>query len=359
MGRRVQASRRAGGALCVIAGLLVHGCRDAERTPFAMQAVHEDAELVDGRTIAADTLERGRRAYSRDCYACHGMDGDGRGPASHGIDPRPRDLRRGVFKFGRVAGGASLPTDQDLSRIVREGLAGTAMVGWDLPDADLASVIQFLKVFPSAADESTGTALPMLVAGPDRRRSDRPGPWVAAGAHRGVVGAPLVAPPDPWVGREAEAVAAGEAVYHLRTQCTTCHAVYVTRERLAALAVAWRETVPPNVRADLHRPVVRVAADNAFGVDVPAADFLATPLRSVRAGEAVADLYVRIAVGVGGDLMPPWLEAAELMARPGESGRELLYALAHYVAWLSRCRNTEAGRSLRHELDRDLGEQGL
>src|SRR5690349_18203941 len=88
--------------------------------------------LADGTEISVETLEKGRTAYTLYCRACHGDNGDGHGPSALGLRPPPRDFRVGKFKFGGVPAG-DLPSDQDLRRIVRGGLTGTAMLPWELP----------------------------------------------------------------------------------------------------------------------------------------------------------------------------------------------------------------------------------
>ena len=57
------------------------------------------------------------------CYACHGENGDGKGPSSYGLRPPPRNFTQPVFKFGGVEAG-SLPPDTELKRIVRENRTG-------------------------------------------------------------------------------------------------------------------------------------------------------------------------------------------------------------------------------------------
>jgi cytochrome c oxidase cbb3-type subunit 2 len=99
---------------------------------------------ADGMT---PTQLRGRDLYYRHCVGCHGEKGDGQGLAAPFLDPRPRDFTRGVFKF-RSTPTASLPTDSDLLRTLREGVHGTSMPSWKLvPDDQLLSVIAFIKTF--------------------------------------------------------------------------------------------------------------------------------------------------------------------------------------------------------------------
>ena len=93
-------------------------------------------------------LERGRKIYFRACVPCHGIRGDGNGPAAKGFDPAPQNFRRGVYKFRTTVSGA-LPIDEDLERTVREGVPGTEMPRWKdvLSQADIKAVVQYIKTF--------------------------------------------------------------------------------------------------------------------------------------------------------------------------------------------------------------------
>src|SRR6266568_506209 len=63
---------------------------------FAVGAVASSDGATPPDPAAA---ERGRSVFNRYCISCHGVDGDGRGPTADWIDPRPRILTSGTFKF--------------------------------------------------------------------------------------------------------------------------------------------------------------------------------------------------------------------------------------------------------------------
>lgn len=115
------------------------------------RAVKETLEAlqakVDGLTRKAQ-LDRGRTIYFEACSPCHGVRGDGAGPAAKGFDPAPRNFRRGVYKFRTTVSGA-LPLDEDLEHTVREGLPGTEMPRWKevLSEHDIKAVVQYVKTF--------------------------------------------------------------------------------------------------------------------------------------------------------------------------------------------------------------------
>jgi cytochrome c oxidase cbb3-type subunit 2 len=104
------------------------------------------AALAEPAASAAQ-LEAGRRTYERDCSQCHGEKGDGQGPAAPHLRPSPRDFTAGKFKLRTTPSGA-LPTDDDLKRVIRNGMPYTSMPAWpDLTDDEVANVIRYLKTF--------------------------------------------------------------------------------------------------------------------------------------------------------------------------------------------------------------------
>ena len=60
-----------------------------------------------------EMLAKGKTIYFKRCSFCHGLIGDGNGPAADFMDPRPRDFTIGTFKF-RTTASCELPTDEDL-----------------------------------------------------------------------------------------------------------------------------------------------------------------------------------------------------------------------------------------------------
>jgi len=98
-----------------------------------------------GKRVSARRLNHGRELFVTYCSACHGVEGDGKGPAAVGLRPPPRNFKQGQYKFAAVASG-QLPNDEDLLRIVQKGLHGSAMLPWnDVPERDLLDIIQYLK----------------------------------------------------------------------------------------------------------------------------------------------------------------------------------------------------------------------
>ncbi len=91
--------------------------------------------------------EAGKKVYEQHCAQCHGEKGDGQGPGAVHLLPRPRDFTAGKFKL-RTTPSGTLPTDDDLKRVVRLGMPYTSMPAWPrLSDAEVDGVVQYLKTF--------------------------------------------------------------------------------------------------------------------------------------------------------------------------------------------------------------------
>lgn len=84
--------------------------------------------------------ERNYRAY---CASCHGIDGDGSGPAAGRLDPEPRDFRNPQWMAGQ--------SDGHLTDVIGEGRPGTAMPPFQalLTKDERASLAKYIKDFSS------------------------------------------------------------------------------------------------------------------------------------------------------------------------------------------------------------------
>ncbi len=89
-------------------------------------------------------LAKGQAVYEQRCVQCHGVSGDGNGPAAASLYPRPRDYRLGLFKFTSTPYGAR-PVRSDLERTIRSGVRGTSMPEFRLlPDDEIDAVIDYV-----------------------------------------------------------------------------------------------------------------------------------------------------------------------------------------------------------------------
>ncbi|HET6272774.1 MAG TPA: ethylbenzene dehydrogenase-related protein [Bacteroidota bacterium] len=135
------------------------------------------------------SVENGKVLYGKYCSTCHGVDGKGEGTAALYLSPKPRDFTRGIFKFQSTPAG-SLPTDQDLHRVLLNGMPGSGMPSWDrLSDQDRTDLVAYIKSFSP------------------RFQSEKPADPISIGS-------------EP--ARTPKMVADGKAVYALAS-CWSCH----------------------------------------------------------------------------------------------------------------------------------------
>lgn len=83
--------------------------------------------------------------YRRHCAHCHGISGDGQGPTAAILNPYPRDYRPGIYKF-KSTFTAAQPTDDDLYRVLHNGVPGTAMPSFALlPPDEISALLEYVK----------------------------------------------------------------------------------------------------------------------------------------------------------------------------------------------------------------------
>ncbi len=104
------------------------------------------------RTLASDegaslNVIKGKGVYERYCVGCHGVKGDGRGIYAEGLNPKPRDFTKGVYKWTSGPSG-SIPSDFDLMMTISEGVHGASMPAWrSIRESDRRSVVEYIKAF--------------------------------------------------------------------------------------------------------------------------------------------------------------------------------------------------------------------
>jgi DMSO reductase family type II enzyme heme b subunit len=205
--------------------------------------------------------EQGRAVYFKRCSFCHGLLGDGEGPAAKFLDPRPRDFTLGTFKF-RTTQSGELPTNEDLFRTVSRGLQGTAMQAFDsdliksgLNEDDRWAVIAYIKTFAQEFDD------------PDLDPV-KTGKVIALPANR---------PP-----LSAETVAKGKAVFE-RAKCWSCHG------KLG--------------RGDGNKEF----REDDWGFPIRIRNV--THPWKIKSGAAVEDIYMRFTSGISGTPMPSFVKS--------------------------------------------------
>jgi mono/diheme cytochrome c family protein len=96
----------------------------------------------------------GYSLYRLHCLHCHGVSGAGDGPTAPFLYPRPRDYRKGLFKFTSTPTGIK-PTREDLRKTVKYGLHGTSMPAFEaiMSAPETEQVIDYL-IFLSLRGET-------------------------------------------------------------------------------------------------------------------------------------------------------------------------------------------------------------
>jgi mono/diheme cytochrome c family protein len=295
--------------------------------------------LGDGTEIKAIRLNEGYEAYMHNCRPCHGDKGDGRGNSAAGLRPPPRNFRKAQFKFAWVDPPTALPTDDDLRRIIRGGLHGTPMLPWEITDEELKGVIQYIKTFPSQAAREEGV--------PDTN------PWLTEAP-----GEQMKPTPDPWVGREAEAIEAGKLIYHTGG-CNNCHPNYVTEREYIDLWKKYDPDIPiTSFRENMYLSVLQDATTydvEGYRMRILPPDFTVDEVRTIPKDDEqlkplqrmglyytpLQYLYLRINAGVN-PVMTSWKAYSE----------DKKWAVAHYVLTLIQKRGTPEADKL-HEVLRD------
>lgn len=115
--------------------------------PFALAETGLDQRKLDMAAGPVWSDQEGDKhgLYRRHCAHCHGISGDGRGPTAAILNPYPRDYRSGVFKF-KSTYTAAQPTDDDLHRVLHDGVPGTAMPSFALlPPDEIDALLEYVK----------------------------------------------------------------------------------------------------------------------------------------------------------------------------------------------------------------------
>ena len=112
---------------------------------------------------ARELFRQGRFVYQKNCLVCHGRFGEGDGELVRDWDVQPRNFTKARFKYRSTPYG-KLPTDDDLKRTVRHGVAGTAMPIFDqLTENDLRAVVEYIKFFSTKWREAENFADPVSI----------------------------------------------------------------------------------------------------------------------------------------------------------------------------------------------------
>jgi len=110
--------------------------------------------------------DKGKEIYDKRCTWCHGAEGDGAGAAKDRLNPPPRDFTSGNYKIKTSSFEDMTPNDDDIFRMIRDGMPGTSMPGWSdvLKEQDMWNLVAYVKTFagfdkPPATQVDFGTRI--------------------------------------------------------------------------------------------------------------------------------------------------------------------------------------------------------
>ena len=95
------------------------------------------------------TADKGKAIYDKRCTWCTGAEGAGDGAAKERLNPPPRDFTSGNYKIKSSNFEDMTPNDDDIYRMIRDGMPGTAMPGWSdlLTEQDMWDLVAYVKSF--------------------------------------------------------------------------------------------------------------------------------------------------------------------------------------------------------------------
>jgi mono/diheme cytochrome c family protein len=229
--------------------------------------------LLAAPVVAQQADHPGKAPYDKWCAGCHGIEGDGQGPAADWMLPRPRDFTRAQYQI-RTTAPEALASDADILRIIDDGMPGTAMPGWRgrLSRSEREALVDYLKSFsPFFAGEASPPAM-------------------------GIGRAPRATP---------ETLAEGRRVYD-EIECWQCHGQAGRADGTSA----------PTLEDDAGHPI-------------RPADLTKNWLFS--GGGTVEDIFIRLMTGLEGTPMPSQADLID----SGIITEEQLWQVALYVRSLS------------------------
>jgi mono/diheme cytochrome c family protein len=269
----------------------------AEQPEMAKEPVLEDH--VDRRHLAL-----GRDVYQRQCQGCHGVTGDGQGPAAQYLNPPPRDYRLGRFKFTSTPRG-SKPRREDLARIIRSGAKGTSMPSFRwMPQEDVDAVIDYVVLLSSRGELEYRL---MRISEQELGEDD--------------IDLFLVA---------ENAVDRHEAG---KCRITDCSAAHGANAQLARVDRGWGTRVRAAQLLQRHGPDGRGNKAQDVGKDdwgrvAYAADLTAGTLHG---GRRPVDIYRRIYSGINGTPMPAFAQPDTGKGETEQQRSETIWNLTHFI----------------------------
>lgn len=274
-----------------------------------------------------EIMRGGFALYREHCLHCHGVSGAGDGPTAPFLYPRPRDYRKGLFKFTSTNTGAK-PTRDDLEKTLRYGLHGTSMPAFDasLSDGEIRQVVDYV-IFLSMRGETELALIDEAMTADDKdpeALSETTAGEIAINIFNKWKSAPnqVMNPPTPRAESTRESILRGRDLFLggtaknkagqvVKGDCIDCHGPRGEGDGTSFVAQSVFNTVvfggDPSTRADRL---------NEFDEKTKtkwkeSLDDWGDPLRPAnlnrgvyKGGRRPIDLYWRIAKGINGSKMP-------------------------------------------------------
>ncbi|MCP4696593.1 MAG: c-type cytochrome [Gammaproteobacteria bacterium] len=221
--------------------------------------------------------EKGQEIYAKRCVWCHGEEGDGAGAAADRLNPPPRDFTSGQYKIMTTAFDGMVPSDEDLHRMIRDGMPGTAMPGWAslLKEEEMWDLVAYIKTFAGYDEE------------PPPKQVD--------------YGTQVVSSP--------ESIEKGKQLFHDDDRCTECH------------GIEGKGSATKNLKGD--------ADERTWPRNL-------TKPWTFRGSNDPKDIYARISTGIPGTQMPSF---ADPVSKKKLSPEERWH-VANYVVSLAKTDKT-------------------
>lgn len=256
-------------------------------------------------------LLHGQQVYLNQCAGCHGVTGDGQGPAAKFLEPPPRDYRLGKFKFTSTPRGIK-PRRADLDRIIRRGAKGTSMPAFRwMANDDLEAVIDYVMLLSSRGELEY--RLGQVVQNELGEEDDLPAELVAEQA-QGIemsweeAEGQIVRPLTREISSSPETIAAGARAF-VQLNCFKCHG-----------------------RDGQGNKSFNVGKDD-WGRTVFAADLTTGTLHG---GGRPIDIYRRIYSGINATPMPAFAQPDSGKGETAEQRSDTIWHLTHFITAVAK-----------------------
>ncbi len=100
--------------------------------------------------------------YQNHCLRCHGVEGNGKGPAHTNLRPWPRNFQKGSFKFRSTPIG-TLPTVADLERVISKGILRSSMPPFEnlLTEEEIRVLALYTLNLAKRSEKKEGKPVPL------------------------------------------------------------------------------------------------------------------------------------------------------------------------------------------------------